>query len=534
MNQINRPLTISGLGEGWFSWVRDMSVSLRLRQLVTACVVPKRAVAALIGASAMAGCSADVSRFDLGSTSFTDTSSTSQAASYGSNPAFASSSRDSGGYGAPYGGGTAVARSELAPPPAAQGQPTGQLTTAAIDQRPQTPNYQTQGYPSGQYAPQDSPVSAGSTAPRGGRSAAIATEKGQEIEVKSGDTLYKISREHQVSVADLMSVNDLKSPAIKPGQKLYLPSQRTASAKSSGKASIKLPKAEAPADVAAAPSDWTGSYTVKPGDSLYQVARDHKVKLAELQANNAISDARKVKPGTVLKVPGDGASTASASASSGSSSGTGAAETAQVQPGSGVVPPAVPSSSATASAAPPAATATPAATSQSVQPTILNSAPAEQKVAAVQTPNVANDAQPSGGAQASSPGSGSVASKLRWPVEGKIVSQFGPRSDGTHNDGVNIAVPMGSDVKAAEGGVVAYAGDELKGYGNLVLVRHDNGWVTAYAHADKILVQRGEQVKRGQVIAKAGRTGQVDQPQLHFELRQGQKPVDPTPFMDKM
>lgn len=177
-----------------------------------------------------------------------------------------------------------------------------------------------------------------------------------------------------------------------------------------------------------------------------------------------------------------------------------------------------------------------------MQPTILNSAAppsGEQKVAAVETPNVASDAQPAAGTSgtqtaSSSPGSGSIASKLRWPVQGKVVAPFGPRSDGTHNDGVNIAVPMGTDVKAAESGVVAYVGDELKGYGNLVLIRHDNGWVTAYAHNDKLLVSRGEHVKRGQVIAKTGRTGLVDQPQLHFELRQGQKPVDPTPHMEKM
>ena len=94
-------------------------------------------------------------------------------------------------------------------------------------------------------------------------------------------------------------------------------------------------------------------------------------------------------------------------------------------------------------------------------------------------------------------------------------------------------MPQGTDVHAAESGRVAYAGNELKGYGNLVLIRHDNGWVSAYAHADQILVKRDDVVKRGQVIAKAGKTGTVDQPQLHFELRQGAKPVDPLPHMEK-
>jgi murein DD-endopeptidase MepM/ murein hydrolase activator NlpD len=127
----------------------------------------------------------------------------------------------------------------------------------------------------------------------------------------------------------------------------------------------------------------------------------------------------------------------------------------------------------------------------------------------------------------------SASSKFRWPARGKVIASFGKRPDGTHNDGINIAIPQGTDVHAAEGGRVAYAGNELKGYGNLVLIRHDNGWVSAYAHADQILVKRDDVIRRGQVIAKAGKTGTVDQPQLHFELRQGAKPVDPLPHMEK-
>lgn len=124
-----------------------------------------------------------------------------------------------------------------------------------------------------------------------------------------------------------------------------------------------------------------------------------------------------------------------------------------------------------------------------------------------------------------------ASAKLQMPLMGSVIEPFGPRADGTHNDGINISCQMGADIHAAEGGVVAYAGNELKGYGNLVLIRHDNGWVTAYAHASELLVKRGDLIKRGQVIAKAGQTGQVDQPQLHFELRQGSNPVDPTAYL---
>ena len=95
------------------------------------------------------------------------------------------------------------------------------------------------------------------------------------------------------------------------------------------------------------------------------------------------------------------------------------------------------------------------------------------------------------------------------------------------NDGINLAVPEGTPIKAADDGVVAYAGNELKGYGNLVLIRHANGFVSAYANASELLVKRGDTIKRGQVIAHAGQTGNVTSPQLHFEIRKGSTPVDP-------
>jgi murein DD-endopeptidase MepM/ murein hydrolase activator NlpD len=120
---------------------------------------------------------------------------------------------------------------------------------------------------------------------------------------------------------------------------------------------------------------------------------------------------------------------------------------------------------------------------------------------------------------------------FRWPVRGRVIVAFGPKPNGVQNDGINLAVPEGTAVKAAEDGVVAYAGNELKGYGNLVLVRHSNGFVTAYAHASDILVKRGETVKRGQVIAHAGQTGNVTSPQLHFEIRKGATPVDPSQYL---
>lgn len=118
---------------------------------------------------------------------------------------------------------------------------------------------------------------------------------------------------------------------------------------------------------------------------------------------------------------------------------------------------------------------------------------------------------------------------FRWPARGRVISGFGKGSNG---DGIAIAVPEGTPVKAAEQGVVAYAGSELKGYGNLVLIRHADGYVSAYAHNGEINVKRGETVKRGQQIARSGASGNVSSPQLHFELRKGSTPVDPTRYLD--
>lgn len=117
------------------------------------------------------------------------------------------------------------------------------------------------------------------------------------------------------------------------------------------------------------------------------------------------------------------------------------------------------------------------------------------------------------------------------PVEGRIVSRFGAKAGGAHNDGINIAASRGATVRAASDGTVAYAGNELPGFGNLVLVKHADGWVTAYGHNDQILVRKGQLVARGEPIAKVGSTGNVTEPQLHFELRNGSRAVDPAPFL---
>lgn len=172
----------------------------------------------------------------------------------------------------------------------------------------------------------------------------------------------------------------------------------------------------------------------------------------------------------------------------------------------------------------------PAARPKAAAPVVAN-APAEKVIA--QPKAVAPAPEPKAEPQttASLPKAEEPAASsadFRWPARGRVIAGYAGKGG---NEGINIAVPEGTPVKAAEGGVVAYAGSELKGYGNLVLIRHPNGYVSAYAHNGELSVKRGEQVKRGQVVAKSGQTGNVNSPQLHFELRKGSTPVDPMPYL---
>ena len=431
---------------------------------------------------AAGGCSADVARFDFPTFSLNNDGS-------GAAPRPSASVRA----GAPR-----LPDDPLRPEGAAQGRGDGDVRIAALPE------------PSPSELP---PAGPAAFDPRRierrppGAAEAGTPQRGVEIEVQPGDTLYALSKRHRVSLSELMAVNELAAPSLKPGQRIYLPTGHAPARPLERSRAPEVASARHVDDSLgrpAASSTWSGTYTVRPGDSIYAVARRYNVSFAELQQANAITDARRVRPGTVLKVPGAGRD----------------------------APLARGRDNAAPQLAPEAAPPIPSTT----QPTIINGA---TRVAALPSLNDASPApsQPAAGdpmrrEEAPSAPNGEV--RLRWPVSGRVIAAFGPRSDGTHNDGLNLAVPLGTDVHAAEAGLVAYSGNELKGYGNLVLLRHDNGWVTAYAHNDELLVKRGDKVKRGQVLARAGKTGQVDQPQVHFELRQGSKPVDPTPFLERL
>lgn len=242
-----------------------------------------------------------------------------------------------------------------------------------------------------------------------------------------------------------------------------------------------------------------GTITVRQGDTLFNLSQRHNVSVAALRSANGL-ETNDIRIGQQLVIPG-----ASASAQTTRTASNG---------GTNVSPPA------------------PVEVKSQIKSQIKSPAP----VAKVPAPEVATPRAPATKkhvrmAKVNPNRTATPQNNFRWPVRGRILTKFGAKADGSHNDGVNIAVPRGTEVKAAEGGVVAYAGSELKAYGKLILVRHPNNWVTAYAHNDEILVKRGDKIRRGQVISKAGTTGSVTQPQLHFELRKGSSPVDPTKYI---
>ena len=251
-------------------------------------------------------------------------------------------------------------------------------------------------------------------------------------------------------------------------------------------------------------------YTVKSDDSSSLRASRRSASVSDLQRENGIAEAHEARPGSLLTIPSRPAGS-SRSVEAPTPANERAADETQ-QPVKAYIAPSIINGASKQVAA------------LEVTESVTNATAAQDE------PGPADGA--TGTAAASAAAQAVPASKFRWPVKGRVIAGFGAKSDGSHNDGVNIAVPLGTDVLAAESGVVAYAGSELKGYGHLILIRHDNGWVTAYAHNDQILVNPDDRVRRGQVIAKAGKTGAVEQPQVHFEVRQGSLPVDPLQHLE--
>ncbi|MDN4981944.1 LysM peptidoglycan-binding domain-containing M23 family metallopeptidase [Bradyrhizobium sp. WYCCWR 13022] len=395
--------------------------------------------------------------------------------------------------------------------------------------RPQTQPgyYQSQALPPPAVAaPQSYPVASGGGVSGGGRGlgsytppaqprleatgtvpprsvAAAQPVGGTKIIVGTSDTLDVLARRYHVTPQAIMAANGYKGPrALSPGQQLIIPHPgATAAMPAPAMAPVAAAPAMAPKPVAAAaaPSSF---HFVNRGDTLVSIARKNHISAAELARANGMQPSTKLKLGTRLTVPG--ARTAAAAAALAPAPVAAAPVAAALQP----------------VAAAPAPATRMAAVAQ----------PAQSARLAQATTNI--DEKPAAEAPAKAAETTSSLPTFRWPVRGKVITSYGTKTNGKANDGINVAVPEGTPVKAADDGVVAYSGNELKNYGNLVLVRHANGYVTAYAHASELLVKRGDTIKRGQVIAKSGQSGEVASPQLHFEIRKGSSPVDPLQFLN--
>jgi len=338
------------------------------------------------------------------------------------------------------------------------------------------------------YAPPSQPKLE-TTASVPSRSVAAARPVGPtKIIVGTSDTLDVLAHRYHVTPAAILAANGYKGPrTLSPGQSLIIPhSTATAAA---APVAVATPVAAPPASPVAATA--ASVHVVNPGETLASIARHNHLSVAELAKANNMDASSKLKLGMRLNVPGKTAAMA----------------------------PAVPQAAlAPAVATVPAVGMKMAAGTPQQSARLAQANPPAEEVAA-EAPIKASEA------------TGALPT-FRWPVRGKVITSYGAKTNGKSNDGINLAVPEGTPIKAAEDGVVAYSGNELKGYGNLVLVRHSNGYVTAYAHASELLVKRGDTIKRGQVIAKSGQSGEVGSPQLHFEIRKGSSPVDPLQFLN--
>ncbi|MBL28825.1 MAG: peptidase M23 [Rhodospirillaceae bacterium] len=292
------------------------------------------------------------------------------------------------------------------------------------------------------------------------------------VRVAPGDTVYAIARRHGVSAEALIAANRLSPPyTLLVDQVLRMPEE-------AGR-----------------------THTVQPGETVFRIARCKGVDMGALVAMNGIDPPYVIMVGQTLRLP------------------------ATVAPPS--CPPEVGRTDMVATADPPTVpverTVIEPTERSPVQPEQTQRHPQDSTM----TPPAIPAAFPANRPAVIPEPPPRSSGKFLWPVSGKLLSGFGPRPGGGRNDGVNVAADRGTPVRAAESGTVVYAGNELRGYGKMLLIRHADGWISTYAHNDDLLVDRGDVVNRGQVIAHVGSTGGVSSPQMHFELRRGAEAVDP-------
>jgi murein DD-endopeptidase MepM/ murein hydrolase activator NlpD len=525
--------------------------------------VVKFAVAALL-ASAATGCSSDASRFS-GLFSKTDDMTTASIprrqanGAYGQAPtprgdlnsAQALPPVSQGDYGTrsaavnqPYPGNSgysspvraavapvSVQRSELSSPTASTAPVAASRNMPVVDEEPmnrkqamaqpfpgRSPASQTLTVPT--VRPKADNVVTGTVKPISGWS----TVNAPKVNIRPGETAATLSKRYGVPEKEILKAN---GGALSPGQSVIIPtfgparnSAKTAASDIDLQNNAPAPAREPEQKIAVLPTanrdkalgepakltppggkPLGGSYVVKPGDSLAKIAKATGTPIDQLKAANGLSS-EGVRVGQTLKVV------------------SGAAVTDPVKTASIPEKP--------AAAPKPVAAAAPLAAPASAAP-VTASAPAAAKPVA-ETASL-TDVEKKSDVSAAAPQSTGIG-KYRWPVSGAVIAGYGANVDGNRNDGIDISVPEGTPIKAAENGVVIYAGNGLKQLGNTVLVRHDDGKVTVYGHAGNISVARGQKVTRGQTVASSGMSGDAKRPQVHFEVRKDATPVNPITFLE--
>ena len=417
-------------------------------------------------------------------------------------------------------------KSAQAPAPARDPATTGSIGRSANTPIYATPAPATAAVRSQPLPPPQSAVALRSAAPQpvAGNASGWSAQGGTPIVVAQGETLDMISSRYGVPKAALISANGLSSSTIAPGSRLTIPVYSAAGA-------APAPRQQ----VAQAPSE------TRSDASRFVTGPAPSASLAPIRPAAPVQDVRARAAAEAKSSTAPSKAAAAAEAKAKAEADALAMRESRARFAAEAKAKAAAKASAPAAAPKPVAVAKPVAEKpvvaeakpvrapapEKAKPVVVASAPAtEPKVTAVPK----SEPEPAATtASLAKPEEAGEKADFRWPARGRVIAGFSGRGG---NEGINIAVPEGTPIKAAEGGTVAYAGNELKGYGNLVLIRHPNGYVSAYAHAGELNVKRGETVKRGQVVAKSGQTGNVSSPQLHFELRKGSSPVDPTPYLN--
>ncbi|MEM8833177.1 MAG: LysM peptidoglycan-binding domain-containing M23 family metallopeptidase [Pseudomonadota bacterium] len=297
--------------------------------------------------------------------------------------------------------------------------------------------------------------------------------------VLPGETVYEISQNYRLPMREIITVNNIQAPyVLKAGYRLQLPPPN--------------------------------EHRVRFDDTVFSIAKLYEVNVNRLVSLNDLTPPYKLQAGQVLRLPTptrvqEAVAKENIQKVERNNPTQSTARIASVR--------------GEALDAPVTSTSTPQPIESAVQTRVTPQAKPQQASVASRPVVPKETPQLSGNGQ------------FMRPVSGRVISSFGPKDGGLHNDGINIKAPRGTPVRAAQNGVVVYAGDDLEGYGNLILVRHQGKMMTAYAHLDKMLVQKGVSVQRGESIGTVGSTGAVDTPQLHFEIREGSTPLNPDRYL---